>query len=317
MVKRRRAVKSHRATSIPRPEAGTEPAPVEQIREAAQALLAEGRTEEAFEYFLAALAAVLRKNTELELLLAKLGRERVASRSERISPEQLALLLKELEQLGTAEPVLDMVGEAREDATLEQDIKDANASGRAAEDRPRKRNPGWHTHQVERQIHEVVIAEAERICGGCGREKKSIGADITRTLEFVPAHFVEHEYHLAKYACGVCKQGVSTAPAPREGDPAERRGRLGPGPCGREQVRRSYSVAPAAPHLRAQRRGDSGLYARGLGGRRRGSRHAARRCAEHTHAQGIRGAHGRNGSQGARSEQFREHRAWYHVVLRG
>jgi hypothetical protein len=179
MVKRRTAVTTRRATSIPRPEAGTEPAPVEQIREAAQALLAEGRTEEAFEYFLAALAAVLRKNTELELLLAKHGRERVASRSEWISPEQLALLLEELEQLGTAEPVLDMVGEAREDATLEQDIKDANASGRAAEDRPRKRNPGWHTHQVERQIHEVVIAEAERICGGCGREKKSIGADIT------------------------------------------------------------------------------------------------------------------------------------------
>jgi transposase len=216
MVKRRRAVKSHRATSIPRPEAGTEPGPVEQIREAAQALLAEGRTEEAFEYFLAALAAVLRKNTELELLLAKLGRERVASRSERISPEQLALLLEELEQLGTAEPVLDMVGEAREDAMLEQDIKDAKASGRAAEGGPRKRNAGWHTHQVERQVHEVVIAEAERICGGCGREKKSIGADITRTLEFVPAHFVEHEYHLEKYACGVCKQGVSTAPAPEK-----------------------------------------------------------------------------------------------------
>ena len=29
-----------------------------------------------------------------------------------------------------------------------------------------------------------------------------IGDDITRRLEYLPAHFVEHEYHRAKYACG-------------------------------------------------------------------------------------------------------------------
>ena len=207
-------MKSRRGRAIPRPEAGTEPGPVAQIREAAQALLSEGRTEDAFEYFLAALAAVLRKNTELELLLAKLRRERVASRSERISPEQLALLLEELEQLGTAEPELDGVAEAREDATLDQDIRDSKAADGGSEDRPRRRNGSWRTCQVEHQIHQVEIADAERICTRCGREKKGIGADITRTIEYVPAHFVEHEYHLEKYACGTCKQGVSTAPAP-------------------------------------------------------------------------------------------------------
>jgi transposase len=41
-----------------------------------------------------------------------------------------------------------------------------------------------------------------------------IGEDVTRVLEYVPAHFVEHEYHLDKYACGRCKEGVTTAPGP-------------------------------------------------------------------------------------------------------
>ena len=205
----RRAVRA-----IPRPAAGTEPAPVAQIRHAAEALYAEGRTDEAFEYFLAALTAVLRKNTELELLVAKLRRKRVGTRSERISPEQLALLLAELEQLGTAEPVLDVEAEARADAVLDQEIGAAKAEEGAPAPRPRPRNGGWQTRGIERQVHAVTVANAERVCVQCGREKRSIGADVTRTLEYVPAHFVEHEYQLEKFACGRCKEGVSTAEAP-------------------------------------------------------------------------------------------------------
>ena len=42
-----------------------------EVRQAALGLLAGGRQEEAFEYLLAALAAVLRKSRELELLVAR------------------------------------------------------------------------------------------------------------------------------------------------------------------------------------------------------------------------------------------------------
>jgi transposase len=41
-----------------------------------------------------------------------------------------------------------------------------------------------------------------------------IGEDVTRRLEYVPGHFVEHEHHFEKRACGTCKEGVTTAPAP-------------------------------------------------------------------------------------------------------
>jgi transposase len=41
-----------------------------------------------------------------------------------------------------------------------------------------------------------------------------IGEDVTRRLEYVPGHFEEHEHQLEKLACGQCKEGVTTAPAP-------------------------------------------------------------------------------------------------------
>ena len=59
----------------PQPAAAWEPAALRQIRESAQALRAEGKVEEAFEFFLSALEAVLRKTRDLELLVAKLRRE--------------------------------------------------------------------------------------------------------------------------------------------------------------------------------------------------------------------------------------------------
>ncbi|MGH7500219.1 MAG: hypothetical protein ACREL7_00540 [Longimicrobiales bacterium] len=48
---------------------------------------------------------MLQKNTELELLLAKLRRQQAGVRSERIAPEQLALLLEQVRQLEP--PVLE------------------------------------------------------------------------------------------------------------------------------------------------------------------------------------------------------------------
>ena len=78
----------------------------------------------------------------------------------------------------------------------------------------RKKGPGWQTPGVEKQTHRVEVPESERACGQCGRKMKSIGEDVSRRLEYVPGHFVEHEHHLEKYACGACKEGVTSAAAP-------------------------------------------------------------------------------------------------------
>jgi len=69
---------------------------------------------------------------------------------------------------------------------------------------------------VRQAVHKIEVPQAERTCTQCGREQKPIGEDVTRRLELVPAHFVEHVYHLQKYACGYCKERVATAPAPEQ-----------------------------------------------------------------------------------------------------
>lgn len=185
-----------------------------EVRESAQALLAEGRHEEAFEFVLAALAAVLKKSRELELLLAKL--RRAGRSSERVDPQQLALLFAELaDQLGGHAQELKIEDEAREDARLADEIKAAEKVRRERTKRGREASTSWRTGEgVRREIYHVEVPAEDRACPRCGHERRKIGTDVTRQLEYVPAHFVEHEYHREKYACSRCKVGVTTAPYP-------------------------------------------------------------------------------------------------------
>jgi transposase len=186
-----------------------------QIRESAQALLREGKSEEAWELLLGALEAVLLKTHELELLVGKLRRAWRGTKSERIDPAQLQLLFEELiRQVGEPEQT-DPEAEAKQDAALDQEIEAAEKERREAKQgKPRKQAAGWQTRGAEQRTHKVALPEAERSCSQCGRPLKLIGEDITRRLEYVPGHFVEHEHQLEKYACGACKEGVVTAPAP-------------------------------------------------------------------------------------------------------
>jgi transposase len=190
--------------------------PLAQIRETAQALLAQGKVDETCEFFLAALDAVLVKNRELELLLLKLRRERVGRKAERLDPRQIGLLFEALLAQGGGEATIDPDAEAREDAALDREIAAAEQAAAGASRRPRKRrktDPGWHTSGVERQVHVIEVPVADRLCATHGPMHR-IGVDVTRRLEYVPGHFVEHESHREKWACGRCKDTVITAPAP-------------------------------------------------------------------------------------------------------
>ena len=186
------------------------PPALAEARQTARAMRAEGRADEAFEFLLSALAAVLKTSRELELLVARL--RRAGRRSERLDPEQLALLFEELiEQLGPESEALDPEAEAKEDAELGRELEQAE---KARGSEPRKPSRGWRTRDVQREVHTVRVAPEARTCERCGKEKRKIGEDVSRLLEYVPGHFVEHEYHREKWACGTCKRGVTTAPAP-------------------------------------------------------------------------------------------------------
>jgi transposase len=192
-------------------------AALRQIKESAQALLKEGRTEETWEFLLSALEAVLSRNSDLELLVAKLRRVHLNPRSERIDLAQLSLLFEALASQATPEAEIDPEAEAQADAQLDHEIEDAEKTATKIEKtKKRKNGPGWKTRGVRQEVHKLEVPQAERTCTECGREKKPIGEDVTRRLEFVPSHFVEHVYHLEKYACGYCKEGVATAAAPEQ-----------------------------------------------------------------------------------------------------
>jgi transposase len=197
--------------------AAAEPSALRQIRESAQALLAGGKVDEAFEFVVSALDAVLRKTRDLELLVAKLRRQQAGKRSERIDHGQLQLLFEVLcsQTTGADATVaaIDPEAEAREDAELDREIKEAEQA-QGQEKNRRKHRGGVRTGMVERQVHHHEVPEAQRKCEKCGLAKDRIGEDITRVLEYVPGHFVEHEHHRDKFACGKCKDGVATAPGP-------------------------------------------------------------------------------------------------------
>jgi transposase len=190
---------------------------LQQMRESAQTLLGQGKVDESTELLLAALEALLVKNHELELLLAKLRRERIGRHAERLDPGQLALLFETLIAQGGELAPPDPEAEAREDAELDREINDAEQARSATSEKPKSRKArrqAWQTREVERHVHEHQLPPEERACETCKEEMDDIGYDTTHRLEYVPGHFIDHEHHGHKYACRRCKDGVRTAPAP-------------------------------------------------------------------------------------------------------
>jgi len=203
---------------IPGARAATVREAVRQIAASAKALLDQGRVDETWQVFLSALETVLAQNRDLTLLVATLRRAARGTRSERVDPGQLALLFEALVAEGSAAVDVDPESEARADAALDGEIAQAEQE-RAAGAPPtarhaRRRGAGWHAPDADRQVQQLDVPESERICAHCGRPLSRLGTDITRRLQYVPGHFETHEYHLATYACGRCKESVTTAPAP-------------------------------------------------------------------------------------------------------
>jgi transposase len=185
-----------------------------QIRESAQALLREGKTEETWELLLSSLEAVLAKSRELELLVAKLQRGGRGSKSERIDPAQLQLMFQELIRQSGQPLEADPRAETEEDAALEREIAEAESRRTERKQKAPAKGPDLQIRAVERQTHKAELPQDQLSCPRCGRPLRPMGQDITKRLEYVPGRFIEHEYRLQKYGCGSCKEGVTTAPAP-------------------------------------------------------------------------------------------------------
>jgi transposase len=145
-------------------------------------------------------------NEKLEAIIAEMRRARFGRKSERISDDQLALMLDELEtSLAKIEAEADKVDADKSEKK--------DPSGR----RRRHRFPN-----LDHLPHVVETIEPEsKACPCCGGELHVIGEDVSKRLDVVPAQFRVIETHRPKLACRACEKngddttaGVIQAKAP-------------------------------------------------------------------------------------------------------
>jgi transposase len=146
-------------------------------------------------------------NQKLEAILAEIRRAHFGRKSERISDDQLALALEELE---TAFAAASAAAEKTDPAT-----KTAPGAKRAAPRRSRDDNLDHLPHE------EVVIEPENKACPCCGGALHVIGEDVSKRLDRVPAKLRVVVTRRPKYGCRSCEKngadtvaGVIQAPAP-------------------------------------------------------------------------------------------------------
>ncbi len=144
------------------------------------------------------------RNERLEAIIAEIRRAHFGRKSERITDEQLALALDELE-----------TDAAKVEAEAEKADPGLNT------ERTRKRRAS-RNENLEHLPHDEVVVEPDcKVCTCCGGELHVIGEDTSKRLDKVPAQVRVIVTKRPKYACRKCEKtgadvvaGVIQAPAP-------------------------------------------------------------------------------------------------------
>jgi transposase len=202
--------------------AAPQPIDLDGVRDQIAAMLASGRTDETIDLVIGLLAKLRDDNTRLYLDNARLLKKHLGQTSERVSPEQLSLLLSLLPGADAAAAAADapMPAPAADLPAAEEPPRTGRRSGR----RPHGRKPlPEHLPRIE-TLHPVPAED--RPCPICGQQRVCIGHVRSETLEFVPASFRVLVDAREKLACADCEKGVVTAPPP---DKVIEKGRPGPG----------------------------------------------------------------------------------------
>ena len=154
----------------------------------------------------AAVALLLRRVGELEEttrrqehLIAELNHLVHGKRSEKLSPDERQLAFEDLEM-------------AIAEVEAQKAAKAADGTGQRRKVASAKRNRGNLPAGLPR-IEEVIEPASLECPCGCGRMHK-IGEDRTDRLDIIPAQLRVIVTVRPKYACRICTDGVTQAPAP-------------------------------------------------------------------------------------------------------
>ena len=142
---------------------------------------------------------VTEQNDRLRHLLRQLQRAQFGRRSERLDPDQMQLVLEDIE-----------TAIAAQDA--QEDKKDAAEKPADPQRKKRRANRGSLPAHLPR-IH-VTLAPDSTVCPCCDGAMHVIGEDTAERLDVIPAQFRVMVTHRPKYACRACEQTVVQAPAP-------------------------------------------------------------------------------------------------------
>jgi len=137
------------------------------------------------------------QNERLDHIIAVLRRAQFGRKSERISTEQMALALEEVETAFGAE---DAVAEKKSEIARREGVDN------------RRANRGHLPPHLPRE--EVVIEPEAKACPCCGGALHVIGEDVSERLDKIPARLRVIVTRRPKYACRSCTDGVVQAPAP-------------------------------------------------------------------------------------------------------
>jgi transposase len=148
---------------------------------------------------------IARRNERLEAIIAEIRRAHFGRKSERITDDQLALALDDLE---TSLAKAEAEGEKADPVLKSEHAKKRRAS---------------RNESLDHLPHEEVVIEPEGgvVCPCCGGELHVIGEDTSKRLDKVPAKVRVIVTRRPKYACRACEKtgsdevaGIIQAPAP-------------------------------------------------------------------------------------------------------
>jgi transposase len=160
------------------------------------------------------------ENLCLQVELARYKKATYGPRADRLSESQLAQMLLEFAEAFDQKPI---------------HLEDPPQTEPEPELRKVKRRKGrralanFENLPVNKQVYE--LSTEQRLCPGCGVERKEIGSEESWQIEYIPGHFERIQHVRKKYACPSCE---SAAENPRiavaaKAETAIEKGFAGPG----------------------------------------------------------------------------------------
>jgi len=158
---------------------------------------------------------VERQGADISLLKQRLHgllREKFGRSSEKLSPGQLQLFVRELSKIVDGKDAVESTGTSPDTEAAETSSEKPTPARSKNGGGGRKPIPA-HLTRIPKDYHP---AEEELICATCNGKKTEFGITIVEQLDYVPACFrvIEHRTH--KYSCKACQEGVVEGERPEQ-----------------------------------------------------------------------------------------------------